>query len=80
MLAGQPSFNNGLNSVSNDALFPLLTLDEPVLVFQRNSFLRVEEEAKFTEDTIIKRLFEEVCLCGYYVPLVSVLVIFATLT
>eukprot|EP00794_Sanderia_malayensis_P020309 gene20309-22306_t len=33
--------------------------DEPVMVFQRNSFLSVVEERKIRDDRIIKRLFEE---------------------
>lgn len=33
--------------------------DEPVLVFQRNSFCSVESEKEFTDETVMKRLFEE---------------------
>lgn len=36
-----------------------LTEDEPVLVFQRNSFITVAEEKKETEHNVLKRLFEE---------------------
>ena len=34
-------------------------LDEPVLVFQRNSFITVAEEKKEKEHNVLKRLFEE---------------------
>ena len=37
-------------------------LDEPVLVFQRNSFLGLEDEEKQTNKAVITRLFEEVKL------------------
>jgi len=39
---------------NNDAM-----KDEPVLVFQRNSFLTITEEEKFHDETVVKRLFEE---------------------
>jgi len=36
-----------------------LNEDEPVLVFQRNSFITIADEEKETEHNVLKRLFEE---------------------